>query len=449
MEERVNQPQREEAAAVLDERLERRRFRRFAAAGMTFQGGSAAVDSSTIMAALVHQLTGSAVAVGAVTAILRIGWLAPQLIVGHLAQRRRSRMPFYVVGAFGRATCLALLAAYLAFADRLPPSTIAVGFFMGWIAYAFVSGIVAVPYNDIVARSITSEHRSRLLATRFFGGGVLALLIAATADRLVAVIAFPGSYAAIVAVAAGLMYMSSILFVSAGEPSDSPPSPSPTSTTFARYLREGKATFHSDWRFRRFVFAQWCGAGVMMALPFFVVEATILGLDLGRVALLLGAQTAGALVSNPLWGWWGDRRGKGNLLRNVALMRIVPPIATLLLAAVAPISQATLLIAFAGIFFLVGALMNGATIAVIGFLMEISPDDRRPAYGGYFNALTAPAYLLPIAGGFLAEATGMGIVFIVATGAAIAQFALLRGVSATVASHQAASRDASPMRGVR
>ncbi len=58
--------------------------------------------------------------------------------------------------------------------------------------------------------------------------------------------------------------------------------------------------------------------------------------------------------------------------------------------------------------------------------MEISPDDRRPAYSGYFNALTAPAYLLPIAGGFLADAVGMGIVFADAAAAAVAQFALLR-----------------------
>ncbi len=56
------------------------------------------------------------------------------------------------------------------------------------------------------------------------------------------------------------------------------------------------------------------------------------------------------------------------------------------------------------------------------------PDDRRSAYSGYFNALTAPAYLLPIVGGFLADAAGMGVVFVVATGAAITQFALLRRV---------------------
>ena len=316
----MNQPnhdkqlRRIEAEGVPNDRVERRRFVHFAAAGMTFQGGSAAVDSSTIMAALVHQLTGSAVAVGAVTAILRIGWLSPQLIVGHLAQRRRSRMPFYVVGAFGRATCLALLAGYLVFAYRLSPTIVAIGFFVFWTAFAFISGIVAVPYNDIVARSVPSERRSRLLAARFFGGGVLALLIAGLANRLVAVVPFPGSYAGIVAMAAALMYISSILFVSAGEPREPSRAAPSTSTPFAQYLREGKAIFQSDWRFRRFVFAQWCGAAVMMALPFFIVEATMLGLDLRRVALLLGAQTAGALISNPLWGWWGDHRGKGNLL---------------------------------------------------------------------------------------------------------------------------------------
>ncbi len=82
---------------------EQRRFGKFAVAGITFQAGAAVVDSSTIMAALVHQLTGSTLAVGAVTSILRVGWLFPQLIVGFLAQRRGSSMRYYVIGGFGRA----------------------------------------------------------------------------------------------------------------------------------------------------------------------------------------------------------------------------------------------------------------------------------------------------------------------------------------------------------
>ena len=43
--------------------------------------------------------------------------------------------------------------------------------------------------------------------------------------------------------------------------------------------------------------------------------------------------------------------------------------------------------------------------------MEISPDDRRPAYSGYFNALTAPAYLLPLLGGLMVFSVGMASVF--------------------------------------
>ena len=80
-------------------------FWKITAAGASFQAGSAAVDSATIVASLVNHLTGSVYAVGAASAVLRLGWLLPQLVVGFLAQRVERRMPFYIVGAFGRASC--------------------------------------------------------------------------------------------------------------------------------------------------------------------------------------------------------------------------------------------------------------------------------------------------------------------------------------------------------
>lgn len=91
----------------------RRRMWHVAGAGAAFQAGSAAVDSATVMAALVFQLTGSTVAVGAVPTILRLGWLLPQVFIGYLAGRGGSTMPFYVVGAFGRTGAIALLALAL------------------------------------------------------------------------------------------------------------------------------------------------------------------------------------------------------------------------------------------------------------------------------------------------------------------------------------------------
>ena len=149
----------------------RRRARHIIGAGISFQGGSTAVDSSTIVAAPAYQLTGSAVAVGACTTLLRVGWLAPQIAVGFLVQRRQASLPYFALGAFGRATCLALLAGWLWLSPSLPTVVVVAGFFVGWTAFSFISGIVAVPYNDVVGRSVPSERRGRVLAWRFFGSG--------------------------------------------------------------------------------------------------------------------------------------------------------------------------------------------------------------------------------------------------------------------------------------
>lgn len=91
----------------------RRRFWHVAGARTAFQARPAGVDSATVMSALVFQLTGSPLAVGAVTTILRVRWPLPPIFVGYLAGRSGASMPFHVVGAFGRATANALLAGML------------------------------------------------------------------------------------------------------------------------------------------------------------------------------------------------------------------------------------------------------------------------------------------------------------------------------------------------
>ena len=140
-------------------------FWKIASAGAAFQAGSAAVDSTTIMSALVFQLTGNPILVGAVPAILRFGWLFPQLFVGFLAARGGASMRYYVIGAFGRTAAIGVMAAVIWLGAGWPAAQLGIAVLLIWTVYAFVSGIVAVPYNDIVARSISSERRSRLLAT--------------------------------------------------------------------------------------------------------------------------------------------------------------------------------------------------------------------------------------------------------------------------------------------
>jgi MFS family permease len=403
-----------------------RRFRRIAGAGAVFQGATAAVDSATVVASLIYQLTGSAFAVGAASAILRLGWLLPQLVVGYLAERAKRRMPFYVFGAFGRATCAGLIALLLWNGQGWQSPLLATAFLLIWSLYAFVSGVVAVPYNDIVGRSIPSNRRSRMLAWRFFGGGIVALVVATFIRWSMGVLPALQAYALIFALAAALMILSAALFVSAGEPKmPQANAPKRAHVTPSQFLRGGWQVLRDDARFRLFLQSQWLGGATLMALPFYIVAAARSGLDTGDVGILLGAQTAGALASNPLWGRLGDRAGKLRLLQVVAMMRIVPPLAVLPLL----FSQAGLA-GFAVLFVLIGAMMNGVTIGYLGYLMEISPDTRRPAYSAYFNALASPAALLPLLGAALVSFLSIRAVFIAAIAAAIWQLILLRRISA-------------------
>lgn len=401
-------------------------FWKIAGAGAAFQAGSAAVDSATIVASLTYHLTGSVYAVGAASAVLRAGWLLPQAAVGYLAQRSGRRMPFYTVGAFGRASCIAAIALVLALGNNLPGAGLATGFLVLWTMYAFVSGIVAVPYNDIVGRAIASGWRSRLLAWRFFGGGILAIGVAGLADRWLRALPILDAYAAIFALASVLMLVSSLSFVSAGEP---------PVRRLANYSQEGFRGFLSagfgvlriDTRFRLFLYSQWLGSATLMALPFYIVAATDAGLDTRDAGILLGAQTVGALASNAVWGRIGDLRGKLALLQAVGALRLALPAGVLaILASAGSLGPTLLLPVFATLFVAIGATVNGVTISYLGFLFEISPDERRPAYSAYFNMLASPVALLPLAGAAIADNISLEAVFVTAFVAAIAQLAVYR-----------------------
>ena len=404
----------------------KKNFRHISGGGIFFQGGAAAIDTTTIVAILVHGLPGSALAVGMAAAIQRYGWLFPQIFVAYLAQSRVRRMGFYKLGAFGRAGCLAALAVLLAAAGALPHGLLIVLFFVLWTAYSFIGGIVAVPYNDIVGRSIPSARRSRMLAIRFFGGGILALAVAAAAHYFLNLegLPFPTGYAVIVALGAVLMLVSCLSFIATDE-SDAT-LPARPSRGFVDFLAGGEAVFCGAERFRLFIYAQWLGGAVTMAFPFYILQATALTGGVADVAFLLGASTAGALASNALWGWWGDRHGKRSLFEGVTLLRIAPPVLILVLTAPGGLGGLPALPGLALVFMLMGALGNGITIAMLGYLMEISPDDRRPAYSGYFNAMVAPAALLPLAGAAIVEAASLGAVFGLSLIAAALQFVAVR-----------------------
>jgi len=108
------------------------------------------------------------------------------------------------------------------------------------------------------------------------------------------------------------------------------------------------------------------------------------------------------------------------------MLSIVPPVLALAWMSIEPSVASWAW--FTGLFAVLGAAGNGATIAQLGYLMEISPDDRRPAYSGYFNALIAPATLLPLLGAFVVRSSALGMVFSASVVAIVLQALLIRAL---------------------
>jgi hypothetical protein len=130
------------------------------------------------------------------------------------------------------------------------------------------------------------------------------------------------------------------------------------------------------------------------------------------------AATAGALLSNPFWAWWGDACGKGRCHRaHVPATARDPCVAR-------PRGGGPGLVLpwFAAVFFLLGATGNGETIPA-----RLSDGDlRRLDYSGYFNALTAPAALAPVLGAAVLTVTGAVVLFAASAATALLELCAVR-----------------------
>lgn len=398
-----------------------------ALSGVFFQFGAAFADTGTVVAVFVGRLTPSALAVGAAESIARYGWLLPQLFAANYAQGLRYRKPIYLAGGYGRAIFLAALAGVLLLAPhltgRVSSLSLLVIFFVLWTLFSFISGLTGVPYNDIVGRVIPAERRSRLLAVRFFVGGTLAvgagIFIRAVLQRNSSLI----PYGIIFGVGAVVLALSTDCFALVREP----PAPVEAERSgFREFLRQGWQVLRSDQRFKLFLSAQLLAGVTAMAIPFYIVQARRLsGLAEAETGTLVAAQMLGGVLLNPLWGWWGDRLGKLSLLKLVAVSSALSPVLALGLFPFVTVSPAATVLSYGLVFFFIGATRNGEIIAILGYLMEISPDDRRAEYSGYMNALVAPTKLLPLGAGVLVETVSFRFLFSLALLASVAQWTVL------------------------
>jgi MFS family permease len=384
--------------------------------GTTFWFGASFIASLTILPVYVSRLTDSKMALGLLSTIVSTGWLLPQLFTANWVQRlpRKKVVPVNL-GLFTERLPILLLvpAAWLATRSH----TLAlVAFFVLYAWHVLGAGVVAVGWQDMLARIIPLDRRGRFFGITNFGGTATGALGAVAAAWLLDRYDFPYGYMLCFAAAAIFVFVSWVFLALTREPTQASQEPAiPQREYWGRLPR----ILRSDLNFRRYLFSQIVVSVGGLAFGFLAAYAArrwqLPDSQAGRFTTTM---LIGQALSNLAFGLLADRKGH----------KLVLELSTLLgTAAMGLASLAAAPVWFHAVFALTGATTAGFMLSGIMIVFEFSTPDMRPTYIGLNNtALGIVKIVAPMLGGWLAGVVGYQALFAMAFVVGLAGFALLR-----------------------
>jgi len=351
------------------------------------------------------------VVIGAIPAVMTLGWFLPPLFAAAHTESLHRKLPFILrYTIWERIPFAVLAAAAMWLAPTWPGLTLALVLAM-LIAITGVGGTLTPAWMDIVGRAVPVTMRGRFFALTAVAAAAVGLAGSALTTEIFARVPAPTSYALCFACATVCMFGSLVGLAVVREPQPStPPAAHPGLRV---YLRRVPAVLRDDHNLRWFLVMRWLSITGSMASAFYTVyalraweaPAATLGVF---TALLL----AGSMVGLLALGVLADRAG----YRLVVMIGVVATLAGNVVALGAPS-----LAAFGVVFVLAGLQEAAGRIAYPTVLLEFAPrPEAQPLYIGVGNtAITPIAFAAPLAAGVLADRAGFTAVFATATVASL------------------------------
>jgi MFS family permease len=358
---------------------------------------------STVLPAFAASLGAPNVVIGAIPAVMTLGWFLPPLFVAAHTETLARKLPFVLrYTIWERVPFAVLAAAALWLAPSWPGLTLALLLAM-LVVVTGVGGALTPAWMDIVGRAVPVRMRGRFFALTAVGAAVAGLAGSALMTEIFARVPAPRSYALVFLCATACMLGSLAGLALVREPpADVAPAAHPG---LGAYLRRVPRLLRGDPNLAWFLVVRWLSIAGSMASAFYAVyalrtwnaPAAMLGVF---TALLLGGSVAGLLAL----GWVADRAGY-----RVVIMTGIGAVFVANLVAIAAPSLA----AFAAVFLLAGLQEAAFRIAYPTVLLEFAPGPAAQAmYIGVGNTAVTPiAFAAPIAAGVLADRAGFPAVF--------------------------------------
>ncbi len=389
-------------------------------------------DPSMVLSWFLAQLGTSNILIGLVQPIRWGSSFMLQILVSGYLQRKPYKMPFYLTVAVLRCLLLVGLALIVALVPLGSPWLVR-GFFAIFIIYSLISGVMGLPFLDIVGKSILPSERGRFFGRRNLLGNLVVLGASATVGYLLAEpsgLVFPLNVAVIFVLASLFRAFSSVVWSRVKEP------PGVVDTSDVRWseqLRRGVRLLKCDPQYRRFVLVRLALVPPGWVTPFYIVYAqTELGIPPQMIGVYLAVRTIAAVLSNLVWSRMSDRRGNRSIVQAASALGISIPLLALIVGFLiqrSPAEASWPAYAFGLVFMAMGASGSGSMIAGMSYLLDIVPDAERPLYLGFNSTLFGIARFSALASGFLVDWVGFRTVTAVALGFCVLSLAMSFGLT--------------------
>jgi MFS family permease len=396
---------RKAAAGLLDRLVEppmRRNFLVFLGDYVLFGAGFAFISPSTVLPALVRNLTDSVPLIGLVGTLYNGVWFIPQLFTawylsGTVIRRKHMVIPYIV----SRISLVLVVPVLLAFAADRPRT--AVSLLMVLLTLNIVcDAIGSLPWFDLVSHTLSPVGRSRLFGMGQFFGGAAGIVVGFAVAAILASgrPGFPGNYALLFSLAAAFFALE-LLVISGVRVAR--PEPGGERIPLFAFLPRLVAIVQRDRSYRRMLVVRLVAGASGLATPFYMVCALDrLALGAASVGIFTAAQVAGGIACAPLVAVLAERRGTTAMIRVGLVLQLTLPLMALGMLAAGPRMPMEPRMALFGLVFLaMGAMSNAVAAGFMNYLLDISPAETRPTYVGLANSFEGLSLVFPLIGGWI------------------------------------------------
>ena len=413
------------------------------------------VDTSTVLSAFIHRLTGSEVMVGLTGSMMTAGWMWPQLLVSNLLEHRQRKMPYYALGMCVRVFAWLVIFLCTVQIGAEKPILLAVCFLAFYFLSSSAMGVSTLPYMDIISKSIAPNRRAHFFSLRqllggFFGiwVGFFVRAVLGKEDEFTGIfgwitqtfrtitmffinsifqtnteLGFPSNYAILFICSVIAAFLSFISFLGIREPIH------PVNAKrqpIWQHLKQGPHFLRTDTNYRRFIFFRIGLHLAGMAIPFYTTYALDkLGVSEATIGFFIVCSALSGVISNALWGFIGEKYGVRWLLIITAGLMAFPP-AFGFLSGIFP--KPFILPLYFLIFAISGVLTNGMMVGFMAYMLNIAPPRSRPSYIGFMNTVLVPVSFAPVIAGILVPRIGYRGMFALSFSICLVAFRIATGL---------------------